>query len=118
MDDTAQHRPPLELDGTAEPATSVNVRRFLLSHGVKEHNHASEIARIINVDRSQSYRRLKGDVAWSHTDLRAIAHHFGEKAASGPSACSPTISARQTNSCCRTTTWRAWPTRAPTPCRP
>jgi len=53
------------------------VRRFLLSHGVKEHNHASEIARIINVDRSQSYRRLKGDVAWSHTDLRAIAHHFG-----------------------------------------
>src|SRR5471032_1172530 len=77
MDDTAQHRPPLELDGTAEPATSVNVRRFLLSHGVKEHNHASEIARIIDVDRSQSYRRLKGDVAWSHTDLRAIAHHFG-----------------------------------------
>ena len=42
-----------------------------MSYGVKEHNHASEIARIINVDRSQSYRRLKGDVAWSHTDLRA-----------------------------------------------
>jgi CheY-like chemotaxis protein len=77
MDDPAQHRPPLELDGAAEPATSVNVRRFLLSHGVKEHNHASEIARIIDVDRSQSYRRLKGDVAWSHTDLRAIAHNFG-----------------------------------------
>lgn len=77
MEDVAQTRPPLEIDGPAEPATSVAVRRFLVSHGVKEHNHASEIARIINVDRSQSYRRLKGDVAWSHTDLRAIAHHFG-----------------------------------------
>jgi CheY-like chemotaxis protein len=77
MTDTLQIRPPLEIDGPAEPATSVEVRRFLVSCGVKEHNHASEIARIINVDRSQSYRRLKGDVAWSHTDLRAIAHHFG-----------------------------------------
>ena len=77
MDDPLHTRHLLEVDGPAEPATSVNVRRFLLSHGVKEHNHASEIARIINVDRSQSYRRLKGDVAWSHTDLRAIAHHFG-----------------------------------------
>jgi len=77
MEDLAQTRPPLEAEAPAEPATSVNVRRFLVSHGVKEHNHASEIARIINVDRSQSYRRLKGDVSWSHTDLRAIAHHFG-----------------------------------------
>ena len=51
--------------------------RFLVAHGVREHNHASEIARIIDVDRSQSYRRLKGDVAWSHTDLRSIARHFG-----------------------------------------
>ena len=77
MDDTAQTRSALEADSPTEPATSVNVRRFLVSHGVKEHNHASEIARIINVDRSQSYRRLKGDVAWSHADLRAVAHHFG-----------------------------------------
>ena len=77
MDDPLHTRHPLEADGPAEPATSVNVRRFLVSHGVKEHNHASEIARIINVDRSQSYRRLKGDVSWSHTDLRAVAHHFG-----------------------------------------
>ena len=77
MDDTAQTRPPPETDSPTEPAISVNVRRFLVSHGVKEHNHASEIARIINVDRSQSYRRLKGDVSWSHTDLRAVAHHFG-----------------------------------------
>src|SRR4051812_25620231 len=77
MDDIATPRQTHETAGPTEPATSVNVRRFLLSHGVKEHNHASEIARIINVDRSQSYRRLKGDVAWSHTDLRAIAHHFG-----------------------------------------
>ena len=77
MDDIAQPRPALEADSPAEPAISVNVRRFLVSHGVKEHNHASEIARIINVDRSQSYRRLKGDVAWSHADLRAVAHHFG-----------------------------------------
>ena len=77
MEDLVQTRPPAEADAPMEPALSVNVRRFLLSHGVKEHNHASEIARIINVDRSQSYRRLKGDVAWSHTDLRAIAHHFG-----------------------------------------
>jgi len=77
MDDSLHARPPLDLDGPAEPATSVAVRRFLVAHGVKEHNHASEIARIINVDRSQSYRRLKGDVAWGHTDLRAIAHHFG-----------------------------------------
>ena len=77
MDDIATPRQPHETPGPAEPATSVDVRRFLLAHGVKEHNHASEIARIINVDRSQSYRRLKGDVAWSHTDLRAVAHHFG-----------------------------------------
>jgi CheY-like chemotaxis protein len=77
MNDTPHARTTLELDGPAEPALSVDVRRFLMSHGVKEHNHASEIARIINVDRSQSYRRLKGDVAWSHTDLRAIARHFG-----------------------------------------
>jgi hypothetical protein len=77
MDDTATSRPIIESYSPPEPATSLNVRRFLLSHGVKEHNHASEIARIINVDRSQSYRRLKGDVAWSHTDLRAVAHHFG-----------------------------------------
>ena len=77
MEDLLQARPALDNDAATEPALSVNVRRFLLSHGVKEHNHASEIARIINVDRSQSYRRLKGDVAWSHTDLRAIAHHFG-----------------------------------------
>ncbi|MFL6695773.1 MAG: helix-turn-helix domain-containing protein [Vitreoscilla sp.] len=77
MEDLAQTRPPPEAEATPEPATSINVRRFLVSHGVKEHNHASEIARIINVDRSQSYRRLKGDVSWSHTDLRAIAHHFG-----------------------------------------
>jgi len=78
MEDLIQTRPAAaEPETSTEPALSVNVRRFLLSHGVKEHNHASEIARIINVDRSQSYRRLKGDVAWSHTDLRAIAHHFG-----------------------------------------
>ena len=77
MEDLLQARPATDHDAPTEPALSVNVRRFLLSHGVKEHNHASEIARIINVDRSQSYRRLKGDVAWSHTDLRAIAHHFG-----------------------------------------
>jgi len=77
MEDLLQGRTAADHDAPTEPALSVNVRRFLLSHGVKEHNHASEIARIINVDRSQSYRRLKGDVAWSHTDLRAIAHHFG-----------------------------------------
>lgn len=77
MEDLLQARPVADHDAPTEPALSVNVRRFLLSHGVKEHNHASEIARIINVDRSQSYRRLKGDVAWGHTDLRAIAHHFG-----------------------------------------
>jgi CheY-like chemotaxis protein len=75
-----QARPDPEADTSSdhpgEPATSAAVRRFLLSHGVREHNHASEIARIINVDRSQSYRRLKGDVAWSHTDLRTIARHF------------------------------------------
>jgi CheY-like chemotaxis protein len=74
MDDLAPSRPG---SAAIEPVLSLHVRRFLLSHGVKEHNHASEIARIINVDRSQSYRRLKGDVAWSHTDLQAIAHHFG-----------------------------------------
>jgi len=80
MTDTAPpDRPPQDLPGAPEPATSLEVRRFLLSFGVKEHNHASEIARIINVDRSQSYRRLKGDVAWGHTDLRAIAHHFGAR---------------------------------------
>jgi hypothetical protein len=77
MQDIAQSRPAAEVEAPTEPPTSINVRRFLLSHGVKEHNHASEIARIINVDRSQSYRRLKGDVSWSHTDLRAVAHHFG-----------------------------------------
>ena len=77
MDEIAQTRPPADAATPSEPAISLGVRRFLLSHGVKEHNHASEIARIINVDRSQSYRRLKGDVSWSHTDLRAIAHHFG-----------------------------------------
>ena len=77
MDDIVQSRPAAEAGAPSEPATSLNVRRLLLSHGVKEHNHASEIARIINVDRSQSYRRLKGDVTWGHTDLRAIAHHFG-----------------------------------------
>jgi CheY-like chemotaxis protein len=77
MDDTPLLRHPPAADAPAEPAISVEVRRLLLSHGVKEHNHASEIARIIDVDRSQSYRRLKGDVAWGHTDLRAIARHFG-----------------------------------------
>src|SRR4249919_2390011 len=78
MDESTLHtRNVLEPVGPGEPAVSVAVRRFLLSHGVREHNHASEIARIIDVDRSQSYRRLKGDVAWSHTDLRAIAQHFG-----------------------------------------
>jgi len=76
MTDTPPIRPVPPPDGPAEPALSVGVRRFLVSFGVKEHNHASEIARIIDVDRSQSYRRLKGDVAWSHTDLRAIARHF------------------------------------------
>jgi CheY-like chemotaxis protein len=70
-------RPAPDIDASGEPPTSLAVRRFLASHGVREHNHASEIARIIDVDRSQSYRRLKGDVAWSHTDLRAIARHFG-----------------------------------------
>src|SRR5690242_11131372 len=80
MDDTRQApRPPFEQDASAEPPASVAVRRFLTSHGVREHNHASEIARIIAVDRSQSYRRLKGDVAWSHDDLRAIARYFGAK---------------------------------------
>ena len=77
MTDTSHARTTLEIDGPAEPAVSVGVRRFLMAYGVKEHNHASEIARIIDVDRSQSYRRLKGDVAWSHTDLRAIARRFG-----------------------------------------
>ncbi len=75
MDDTS---PPLDPDTPAppEPPLSQRVRKFLVAHGVKEHNHASEIARAINVDRSQSYRRLKGDVAWSHHDLRAIAARF------------------------------------------
>ena len=77
MPDNPPIPPLLEIEVPCEPALSVGVRRMLVSFGVKEHNHASEIARIINVDRSQSYRRLKGDVAWSHTDLRAIAHHFG-----------------------------------------
>ena len=77
MDDSPPPRGPQEGASAAEPLTSVSVRKFLVANGVKEHNHASEIARIINVDRSQSYRRLKGDVAWSHTDLRTIATHFG-----------------------------------------
>ena len=77
MDDSPSPRGPLDTPGPTEPLTSVAVRKFLIANGVKEHNHASEIARIINVDRSQSYRRLKGDVAWSHTDLRTLAHHFG-----------------------------------------
>ncbi len=77
METSSQPRSSVEPDPCTEPAASVAVRRFLVTHGVKEHNHASEIGRIINVDRSQSYRRLKGDVAWSHTDLRAIARHFG-----------------------------------------
>jgi hypothetical protein len=67
----------LDPDASTEPPTSVAVRRFLLAQGVRDHNHASEIARIIDVDRSQTYRRLKGDVAWSHTDLKMIAQHFG-----------------------------------------
>ncbi len=77
MDDSPLPRGPLEPAASSEPLTSVSVRKFLMANGVKEHNHASEIARIINVDRSQSYRRLKGDVAWSHTDLRSLATHFG-----------------------------------------
>ncbi|MEP6503747.1 MAG: helix-turn-helix domain-containing protein [Betaproteobacteria bacterium] len=77
MDDSPPSRGPQEGASAAEPLTSVSVRKFLIANGVKEHNHASEIARVINVDRSQSYRRLKGDVAWSHTDLRSIATHFG-----------------------------------------
>jgi len=77
MDPAQAHRSLLDPDAPSEPPTSAAVRRFLSSHGVRDHNHASEIARIINVDRSQSYRRLKGDVAWSHTDLRTIALHFG-----------------------------------------
>jgi len=77
MDDIPLTRYPADAIAPAEPDISAHVRRLLVSHGVKEHNHASEIARIINVDRSQSYRRLKGDVAWSHTDLRAVARHFG-----------------------------------------
>jgi CheY-like chemotaxis protein len=80
MDDARQApRPPFDHDPAVEPPASVAVRRFMTSHGVREHNHASEIARIIAVDRSQSYRRLKGDVAWSHDDLRAIARFFGAK---------------------------------------
>jgi CheY-like chemotaxis protein len=75
MDD--HHAPGLDSHSPTEPATSVAVRRFLSAQGIKEHNHASEIARIILVDRSQSYRRLKGDVAWSPQDLRQIAKHFG-----------------------------------------
>ena len=70
-------RPMLDAENSQEPAESLAVRRFLLAQGVREHNHASEIARIIDVDRSQSYRRLKGDVAWSQTDLRAVARHYG-----------------------------------------
>jgi CheY-like chemotaxis protein len=77
MEDSQHPRTLLDADGPTEPPASVAVRRFLVANGVREHNHASEIARIIDVDRSQSYRRLKGDVAWSHTDLRAIAQHFG-----------------------------------------
>jgi CheY-like chemotaxis protein len=77
MDLSSSPRIALDADAPLEPPTSQAVRRFLLAHGVRDHNHASEIARIINVDRSQSYRRLKGDVAWSHTDLRTIALHFG-----------------------------------------
>jgi CheY-like chemotaxis protein len=77
MDDSPSPRGPLDAHAAVEPITSVAVRKFLIANGVREHNHASEIARIINVDRSQSYRRLKGDVAWSHTDLRAVALHFG-----------------------------------------
>jgi len=77
MEPAPPPRTAADSDASTEPPTSHAVRRFLLAHGVRDHNHASEIARIINVDRSQSYRRLKGDVAWSHTDLRAIAQHFG-----------------------------------------
>jgi CheY-like chemotaxis protein len=75
--DASSTSSPFADDARNEPQASAGVRRFLLARGVKEHNHASEIARVLDVDRSQSYRRLKGDVAWSHTDLRAIARHFG-----------------------------------------
>jgi len=77
MDHPLPTAPALDPDTPMESSASAAVRRFLLANRVKEHNHASEIGRIINVDRSQAYRRLKGDVAWSHTDLRAIARHFG-----------------------------------------
>jgi len=77
MHSSQSPRIALDSEMSGEPSASQAVRRFLLAHGVRDHNHASEIARIIDVDRSQSYRRLKGDVAWSHTDLRAIALHFG-----------------------------------------
>jgi CheY-like chemotaxis protein len=78
MDESPLHiRNVLEPVGPSEPPVSVAVRRFLISQGVREHNHASELARILKVDRSQSYRRLKGDVAWSATDLRAVAMRYG-----------------------------------------
>ena len=103
MDSAQSTRNTLDPDASIEPPTSVAVRRFLSSHNVREHNHASEIARILDVDRSQSYRRLKGDVAWSHVDLRTIAQHFGAtedtlmppdelaRAASAPDAVPATI---------------------------
>ena len=66
-----------QIDARDDLAVSLAVRRFLGDHGIRAHNHASEVARILGIDRSQSYRRFKGEVAWNHADLRCIAAHFG-----------------------------------------
>jgi len=89
---------PSPQDPWLEPALSQRVRQLLLSRGVREHNHASEIARTLGVDRSQAYRRLKGDVAWSHADLQTlVAVHGGTLEALLPDRSADTVTATLTD---------------------
>lgn len=50
---------------------------FLISRGIPKHKQATEVGRILGVDRTTTHRKFKGDSPWKKDELKAIAARFG-----------------------------------------
>lgn len=54
------------------------VRDIMVRHGVAKRRHAGELAALLGVSFSAASRKLKGQLPWALSQLKAVAEHYGE----------------------------------------
>ncbi|MBY4949532.1 helix-turn-helix domain-containing protein [Cupriavidus respiraculi] len=70
------------------------VRDIMVRHGVAKRSHAGELGRLLGVSFSAASRKLKGQLPWTLSQLKAVAEHYGEPSRTlldgvGEAACQP-----------------------------